>query len=157
MDYDPTQLTYEQLLDVFWASHDPTIRSLPRQYMSVIFYHHEEQERLARLTKERETARRGVPICTGIVPYSAFYRAEAYHQKYRLRQDCVLMRDFNDMYPTDEDFTDSTAATRVNGYLYGHGTMADLQNELDGLGLSPEGRALLLDRVRPRRSSSRLF
>ena len=89
VDYDPSKVTYGQLLDVFWSSHDPTQlnRQGPdfgSQYRSVIFYHDEEQKAEAEASKARLDAsghfRR--PIVTQIVPAAPFYRAEEYHQRY---------------------------------------------------------------------------
>lgn len=87
--YDPAKVGYEQLLDVFWSSHDPTTLNrqgpdIGTQYRSAIFFHSPEQERLARASKEKMQAsgkfRR--PIVTEITPASTFYPAEDYHQKY---------------------------------------------------------------------------
>jgi peptide-methionine (S)-S-oxide reductase len=147
IDYDPTQISYQDLIDVFWSSHSPTARSWSRQYASVIFYHNEEQRRLAEASRDREAARRGAPIYTDIVPFSRFYLAEAYHQKYRLRQVNELLREFQAIFPGEEEFLNSTAVARVNGYLGGHGTVAGLEAEIDKLGLSPAGRQKLLDMV----------
>jgi peptide-methionine (S)-S-oxide reductase len=87
--YDPAKVSYDQLLNVFWESHDPTTLNrqgpdIGTQYRSAIFFHSPEQERLARASKEKMQAsgkfRR--PIVTEITPASTFYRAEDYHQKY---------------------------------------------------------------------------
>jgi peptide-methionine (S)-S-oxide reductase len=89
VEYDPAKVSYGQLLDVFWSSHDPTQlnRQGPdfgTQYRSVIFYHDEEQQAEAEASKQRLEAsgqfRR--PIATQIVPATPFYRAEEYHQRY---------------------------------------------------------------------------
>jgi peptide-methionine (S)-S-oxide reductase len=148
IDYDPTQVSYEELLNVFWDSHNPAQRPWSRQYMSIVFYHNDEQKRLAMETRDREAARRQSEIFTEIVPASEFYLAEAYHQKYRLQQVPDLMKEFSAMYPADEDLVDSTAAARVNGHLAGYGTVEALQAELSSLGLSPEGSQKLLDIMR---------
>ena len=69
--------------------------------------------------------------------------AEAYHQKWSLRQEPKLLAEFDAIYPDVQDLVNSTASTRVNGYLGGDGTLAALREEIDSLGLSPEGRELL--------------
>ena len=87
--YDPTRVTYEQLLDLFWQMHDPTTlhRQGPdvgTQYRSAIFFHTQEQEAAARASKEKLQAsgRFRRPIVTEITATSPFYRAEEYHQQY---------------------------------------------------------------------------
>ena len=145
IDYDPTQITYQDLLDLFWDSHNPTVRPWSRQYASIIFYHNEEQRQLALETKEREAARYGHEILTEIVPFSNFYRAEDYHQKYRLQQVPELIDAFHAIYPGTDEFVDSTATARVNGYLGGYGTLETVQSELENLGLSQASTQELLD------------
>jgi methionine-S-sulfoxide reductase len=148
IDYDPTRVTYAQLLDIFWSSHNPCQRAERRQYASLIFYHNEEQKKLAWQSWERATARKPGKVLTEVVPYTRFQLAEGYHQKYLLRQDEDLMREFRTHYPTEKDFINSTAAARVNGYLGGNGSAEALPKEIDSYGLSPEGRKRLLQRVR---------
>lgn len=145
IDYDPTQISYKQLLDVFWASHNPIYEPWSRQYMSLVFYHSEEQKRLAIETKESEEARLGKHIFTEIVSFSEFYLAEDYHQKYYLRQEPALMAEFSAIYPATEDFIASTAVARVNGYVGGYGELATLEERLGLLGLSEAGIKILLE------------
>ena len=57
IDYDPTRVSYEELLNVFWASHSPTVQPWARQYMSMILYHNAKQKRLALKTKAQEEAK----------------------------------------------------------------------------------------------------
>jgi peptide-methionine (S)-S-oxide reductase len=147
IDYDPARISYAELLDLFWASHSPTVRPFSTQYASIIFYQDEGQRRAAEASRDREAARRGVPIYTEIQSLTRFYLAEDYHQKYRLRQDRVLLAEFQDIYPDPADLVASTAAARVNGYLGGNGSLDQLQAELDDLGLSPAAEERLLERV----------
>jgi hypothetical protein len=97
--------------------------------------------------RDRMAVETGREILTEIVPFSGFYLAEDYHQKYRLQQDGVLEREFRTIYPNPEDFIASTAAARVNGYLAGYGSLERLRDELDSLGLSTEGRDRLWEKV----------
>jgi peptide-methionine (S)-S-oxide reductase len=157
IDYDPTQISYEKLLEIFWASHNPTQRSWSRQYKAAVFYHNEDQKKLAVETRDREAAKRKSTIATEILPATTFYRAEAYHQKYRLRQDRDLMKEFSAIYPSDADLVNSTAAARVNGYLDGYGTPETLKKELDGLGLSPEASRRLEEAVKNRKKFFGIF
>ena len=91
--YDPDRVSYDQLLEVFWNSHDPTQLDrqgpdIGSQYRSVIFYHDDEQKAEAEESKARFESlgllRR--PIVTQIVPATPFYRAEEYHQQYLRKQ-----------------------------------------------------------------------
>jgi peptide-methionine (S)-S-oxide reductase len=89
VEYDPAQVSYEQLLDVFWEIHDPTQlnRQGPdhgSQYRSAIFVHDAEQEKAAKASKERltQSGKYRKPIVTEVVPAGEFYMAEDYHQQY---------------------------------------------------------------------------
>ncbi len=143
VEYDPSVVSYEELLDVFWNSHNPTNQPWSRQYMSILFYHDDEQKRLALESKGREAARLQREILTEMAPFSEFYLAEAYHQKYRLQRVAVLIREFRAMYPDDGDFVSSTAAARINGYVAGYGTVEEFREELGSFGLSPKGQEKL--------------
>ena len=87
--YDPAKVTYEKLLDILWRHIDPTdpggqFADRGRYYRSAIFYHNEEQRRLAEKSKEAlgKSGRFNKPIATEIIKFSKFYEAEAYHQDY---------------------------------------------------------------------------
>ena len=147
LDYDPQVVLYEELVRVFFASHSPRYASSSRQYMSAIFFHNADQERVAREVKAQEETRTGAVLQTEILPASQFYLAEDYHQKYALQGDRLLMHDFRGMYADITGIVDSTAATRVNAYLYGLGSLEQLRRELDSLGLSAEGKTYLLERL----------
>lgn len=91
--YDPTQVSYAELLDAFWTSHDPT--TVDRQgpdigsnYRSVIFYHDADQKRIAEesMKEVNDSHIFKNPIVTQIVPEAPFYRAEEYHQQYFEKQ-----------------------------------------------------------------------
>ncbi len=87
--YDPAQISYEKLLDVFWHNIDPTTPNRQfcdagRQYRTAIFYHDETQKRLAELSKRALEKSKPFkrPIVTEIVPAGPFFPAEAYHQHF---------------------------------------------------------------------------
>ncbi len=85
--FDPTRITYEQLLDIFWEVHDPTTRDRQgpdegKQYRSIILYHDETERQAAEKWKAAAAARFKDPIVTQIVPLKQFYPAEGYHQDF---------------------------------------------------------------------------
>lgn len=89
VSFDPKTISYAELLEVFWKTHDPTTlnrqgNDFGTQYRSAIFYHNEEQQRLAEHYKQELDAAGAfsAPIVTEITPASEFYPAEDYHQKY---------------------------------------------------------------------------
>lgn len=92
IQYDPSAVTYEELLEVFWKTHDPTTLNqqgadVGTQYRSVIFYHNEEQKMLAEKYKQKLDAAHvfSNPIVTEISPAQTFYKAEDSHQNYFAR------------------------------------------------------------------------
>ena len=87
LDYDPAQVTYEQLLDKFFQLHNPTTLNrqgpdVGTQYRSVVFYHDEPQKAAAEAAIERWQPKFSRPIVTQVVPAQTFWRAEEYHQQY---------------------------------------------------------------------------
>ncbi|MFW9913075.1 MAG: peptide-methionine (S)-S-oxide reductase MsrA, partial [Candidatus Thorarchaeota archaeon] len=89
IEFDPEQITYEELLEVFFETHDPTTlnrqgNDIGTQYRSAIFYHDDTQKKAAEQfkTKVEESGDWKNPVVTQIVPFTEFYRAEDYHQNY---------------------------------------------------------------------------
>jgi peptide-methionine (S)-S-oxide reductase len=89
VEYDPNEISYDELLEIFWNNHDPT--SLNRQgpdvgiqYRSSIFFHDDSQKQTAQKSKEKlnSSGKFSKSIVTEIVPSPEFYKAEEYHQKY---------------------------------------------------------------------------
>jgi peptide-methionine (S)-S-oxide reductase len=99
VEFDPDQVSYEQLLNAFWELHDPTTpnRQGPdfgTQYRSVIFFHTPEQEAIARASKNalEASGKLRAPIVTEIRPAIEFYRAEEYHQRYLEKRGAASCR-----------------------------------------------------------------
>lgn len=89
LTYDPAVISYEELLEIFWHTHDPTTlnrqgNDVGTQYRSVIFYHDEEQRKLAEHYKNKLNEEKvyDKPVITEITPFETFYVAEDYHQNY---------------------------------------------------------------------------
>jgi peptide methionine sulfoxide reductase MsrA len=148
IDYDPERVNYEDLLELFFSSHDHTWPSPIRQYASAIFTHDEEQARLAGEAMEKTVSKVAAKkfrnkVSTELLSYTGFTRAEDYHQKYYLRNTALLASQYEKRFPNQDWFTDSTAVARVNGYLGGNGSFEQLEKELPELGLSSEAAAAL--------------
>src|SRR5439155_6168015 len=100
VEFDPAKITYEQLLDVFWKSHDPTQLNrqgpdVGTQYRSAVFYHTPEQQAAAEAAKSglQASGRFRRPVVTEVTAAGPFWRAEEYHQKYlqkRGKDSCHL-------------------------------------------------------------------
>jgi len=146
IDYDPERISYEKLLELFWIEHDPTSRAWSTQYKVAVFYHSDEQKRLAEKARGSLEEKLNRKVHTEVIAFSRFYPAEAYHQKYYLRQNRRLLQELRRYYPQDAELMDSTAAARVNGYLGRFGTIERLRTEIDRLGLSEEAQRELLER-----------
>lgn len=85
--YNPSVVSYDKLLEVFWSTHDPTQLNrqgpdIGTQYRSVIFYHSEEQKQIAEKSKQKQLEKYNKEIVTEITPAKEFFSAEEYHQKY---------------------------------------------------------------------------
>jgi peptide methionine sulfoxide reductase msrA/msrB len=91
VEFDPSAVSYKELLDAFWKMHDPTTKNrqgldIGTQYRSVIFFYSKKQEGEARESKEKMGKNYKKPIVTEIVPAGEFYPAEEYHQKYNMKR-----------------------------------------------------------------------
>jgi peptide-methionine (S)-S-oxide reductase len=95
--FDPDEVSYEELLDVFWKLHDPTQvnRQGPdrgTQYRTAIYFHTPEQEKAAIASREREQDNHRDPIATEVTPAGPFYPAEDYHQRYLEKRGLATCR-----------------------------------------------------------------
>ena len=148
VDYDPETITYEDLLGIFWDSHEPSSQSYSRQYMNAIFYGNPEQRDIALASKTALEQKSGRSVKTSVVPIRSFTLAEDYHQKYMLKSQRSLKNEMANIYPHHLDFVNSTAVTRLNGYAGGYGTKELLLEDLQRLGLSAKGTKALTEIVR---------
>lgn len=148
IDFDPSLISYDQLLDIFWQSHQPKSGSWSQQYMNAVFYHNEDQRTQALASKVTLEQKNGYKVKTKVVPLRSFTMAEDYHQKYLLKVHNGLVDELKHLYSNHRDLVDSTAAARLNGYAGGHGDQEQLSREIDRMGLSGRGRKELIELVR---------
>jgi peptide-methionine (S)-S-oxide reductase len=123
IDFDPKVIGYRDLVRVFWSEYRPGGYS--RQYLCLLFAHDDEQRRIA-LEEAVSSAR------DAVVPFTGFFDAEDYHQKYYLRARADLMK----LLPGYDDrmLLGSTAAARLNGIAGGYGGADLMDRELARLG-----------------------
>jgi peptide-methionine (S)-S-oxide reductase len=141
-------ISYEEILDIYWNSHNPTSQPWSRQYMSMIFYHDAWQQKAAQQSKEAMEKKLGREIKTELVAFSKFYLAEDYHQKYYLQAEPQLAMEIRGYYKDFSGFINSTAAARLNGLLGGYGDPQLLAEEIDQYGLSAEAKTFLQGSIR---------
>jgi len=138
IDYDPKKISYEQMLEVFWNGHKPIRTVWKRQYASALFFHNEHQEKLARETRANISSNLGEEVRTELIPFTKFYLAEMYHQKYHLQGYEELMAEYRSIYPSLGDFINSTSTARVNAYIGGYGDVSQFEEVFPLLGLSED-------------------
>jgi peptide-methionine (S)-S-oxide reductase len=126
IDFDPEVITYEELLKIFWDSHDPTAPVYSPQYQSMILTHNDEQLSLALQSRDQQQAEREQAILTVIKPLEKFYLAEDYHQKYYLRSRSDLEAFLQQAYPEGIDWLNSTSVARSNGIAGGYTSWEEL-------------------------------
>jgi methionine-S-sulfoxide reductase len=147
VDFDPATVSYEDLLELFWHSHDATLPAFKTQYASLILAHDDTQLGLACESAEHRSQLLGRSVTTRVELLGNFWMAEGYHQKYYLRSDRVLNAEMHALYPTDDALVNSPAAARINALL-ARGTCDRVERELASLCLSDAGAARLRSRCR---------
>ena len=102
LEYNPNVISFEELLDIFWANHNPTTPNqqgpdVGSQYRSAVFYHDSEQEDVAKTVKKKldESDKFSKKIVTEIVKATTFFKAEEYHQKYLQKDGLRACSSFN--------------------------------------------------------------
>jgi hypothetical protein len=139
-------VSFEELVEIFWKSHNQNSKSYSNQYANILFYHNDSQKRVAETTKRELSKESEKKVFTRIEKIDKFYPAEAYHQKYQLKQTSPYIGIMKDIYPDPEDIRDSTAAARLNGFLSGHGNPEQVSELAGKLGLTRAARDKLLKR-----------
>jgi peptide-methionine (S)-S-oxide reductase len=135
VEYDPDVVRYADLLEVFWANHNPMSAPHKRQYRGVVLVHDDHQREAAQRTRDELESRTGQSVETAIEALDRFTLAEDYHQKYELRSTPVVADELEDIY--GGAFVDSTVAARLNGFVAGHGDKDDREALFADLDLSP--------------------
>lgn len=135
MEYDPNQITFNELLDLFWSNHNSLRQDRSRQYRSILFIHNASQEEQALIKKTEWEQTLGGEIQTEMMQYTGFFIAEDYHQKYYLKKFKAATQTLISLYPNHADFVQSTLTARLNGFVRGFGTWEGLKREVKDWGL----------------------
>lgn len=144
VDYDPDRVSFAKLLEVFWSSHNPCRAAWSTQYQAILFYHDEDQRRVAEASRNQIQAERGDEVRTAVRSLDRFYWAEDYHQKYYLRRKAKLFAALQVHFPDERELVNSTAAARLNAYCGGDLSYARLRPALAEVGLRAVGEEQLL-------------
>ncbi|KAH7646098.1 methionine sulfoxide reductase A [Dermatophagoides farinae] len=139
IEFDPNTIKFEEILELFMKSHDPTIKH-KRQYMSAIFYRNADEKNCIEQFLELKKSYYSSPIVTGIVQLDEFTNAENYHQKYFLRKHPSIMQETD--LQDDSKLITSPLAAKLNGICAGFGAI-DYINEQDKAKLSQKTANLL--------------
>ncbi|MFF2092801.1 peptide-methionine (S)-S-oxide reductase MsrA [Paenibacillus sp. NPDC058174] len=150
LQYDPNQLAFQQLVELFWQSHNPiNINGYKgTQYMSLLFYHDEEQEEVIRQVIENRIKQGYDQPETRIAAYAAFYPAEDRHQKYYLQRYPDAMDKLTALYPDKQELYGSTLAARLNGLAKGYTSMERIRSELEDWNIGSGERMEMLELLR---------
>ena len=145
IEYNPIEISYKELVQIFWDNHNPYQQPFSSQYRSIIFFHDENQLEIAQSLKEELKEESGKSIRTEVNNFNNFYQAEDYHQKYYLQDHSDFKKHYLKKYSMQE-FIDATSTARVNGYLALKGEKEQLANEIKDLGLTENLQIKLLEK-----------
>jgi len=135
LEYDPSVISYDSILQMFWKNHNPTTAH-QRQYMSAIFYYGDDQKSAAKVSMDEAQKQFRTPIVTKILPIDTFYEAEDYHQKYLLKHQTPSL--FHSLGLTTKEEMTSSVAAKLNGYVGGFGSAEQFEKEFGNWGLSEQ-------------------
>jgi peptide-methionine (S)-S-oxide reductase len=148
VDFDPTTISYEELIQEFWKNHNPLRDSQykGRQYISIILYHNDRQKDMALRTKGEWEIQLEGEIQTEIAPLTTFYVAEDYHQKYYLKRRQSTIDTLSALYQTHEALVNATLTARLNGFVKGYGTLQAIKKEIrEDWGLTLEEQQVTIE------------
>ncbi|WP_232321264.1 peptide-methionine (S)-S-oxide reductase MsrA [Sporosarcina ureae] len=145
IDYDPTSISYEEILLHFWRNHYPNRDQYKgQQYVSSLRFHNQQQKLIIDLVKSEMEKELGEPIETEITPVGHFTLAEDRHQKYYLKRYPNVLDKLYWLYPSEESLINSTFAARLNGFVKGFGTRDQIVTEIESWPLPENARQQLI-------------
>lgn len=142
VEFDPSILSFEELLKMFWAGHDPIREGRRSQYRSILICEDTKQFFLASESRAAVESKLGRKVHTEVLSEKPFYPAEDYHQKWKLRRRTDLYEELAKSFDSEELLLRSFAATKLNAFVGGHLSQGT-ESIADRLCLSENGLALL--------------
>ena len=136
LEYDPEQITYKELIEIFFDNHNPYRKAYGSQYKSIVFYHNERQKEI--FEDYAANLNNGRQLYIELNEYRVFHYAEFYHQKYRLQSFNNIMSELRELYSTDREFINSTLTARLNHYVGSKKGMDLFEKEKEFYGLESE-------------------
>ena len=136
IEYDPTAISYKELLEIFFENHNPYVKPYSTQYKSIVFYHNQDQKEIYQNYVEK--LKENKTLYTQLKEYEKFYYAEFYHQKYQLQGFSRLMKEVQKYYPKDMNFINSTLTARLNYFVGTREGKELLEKEKEYYGLEEE-------------------
>ena len=144
VEFDPTVISYRDLLDLFWAGHVPTRASSGTQYRSILLCEDEAQFATANASIAELETKLGSKVRTDVLVGQPFYPAEGYHQKWKLRQRPAIFDDLATNFETEAALLRSFAATKLNAIAGGHLSRSEVESFGAKLQLSTGSFELLI-------------
>jgi len=135
IDFAPAEITFAEIVDLIWKSHNPIGAPRSSQYKSAIWFSDPTQLDTIQASQEPLVKQYERDLTTEVLQLETFFNAEDYHQKYVLQRHDAVMKRFRLAYPDFNDFVDSTAAARLNGFAYGCGKKELLEAEQSSYGM----------------------
>lgn len=131
MDFDPTQISFDEIVRHFWSSHNSNRGNYKgRQYLSIFLYHDDFQKEVLKEVKQEIQETNSPPIGTEMGPLAHFTLAEDRHQKYYLKRYSNATHKLRDYFLTEEAFNNATLVARLNSFVKGYGTLSALKQEI---------------------------
>ena len=153
IDYDPDIISYGQLIDVFFSSHNETLRPYDQRVKSLIFYRSPEEYDIAKgkLDAIRDQTPEEESVYTELKAFEVFYLAEPEHQNRSLKLETSLYGEVEQIFGSEDKIMLSILASKLNGYVYGYGTIENAQALLEVSGLSQASRDRLIEVIQNRK------
>lgn len=152
IDYDPEVISYGELIDIFFSSHNETLRPYDQRVKSLIFYRNDEEYGVAK--SKLDAIRAKTPddesVYTELKSFEIFYLAEPEHQNRSLKLETSLYHELEDIFGSDDQMLLSILVSKLNGYIYGYGTLEGALELLDLSGLSEQSKARVIEVIENR-------